>query len=64
MSTSHSDCPKDSTLGGKCPFCGSLSGVVYLHGHYQCVSCFINIDPCCQGEATPLVKDKVDKAGS
>lgn len=33
-----------------CPFCGTIAQPVYIHGHYQCVTCKTNIDPCCGGE--------------
>jgi hypothetical protein len=29
--------------------CGSTAQPVYVHGHSQCASCKINIDPCCGG---------------
>lgn len=34
-----------------CPFCGSLRGVVHVHGHGQCVTCNTNIQPCCTGDS-------------
>jgi hypothetical protein len=33
-----------------CPYCGSPSGFVYVHGHYQCKVCNQNVMPCCGGE--------------
>lgn len=32
-----------------CPMCGSTEQPVYVHGHSQCATCKINIDPCCGG---------------
>ena len=34
-----------------CPWCGSLRGVVHVHGHGQCVSCGTNVQPCCGADA-------------
>jgi hypothetical protein len=33
-----------------CPVCQQHSLPVYVHGHYQCSICGINISPCCDGE--------------
>jgi len=32
-----------------CPMCGSTEQPIYVHGHSQCATCKINIDPCCGG---------------
>jgi len=43
----------DSTLNSyltRCPFCTKLTGVLNVHGHYQCEHCGKNMDECCQGE--------------
>ena len=40
-----------------CPWCGSLRGVVHVHGHGQCLTCGTNIEPCCTG-------DSADDAGA
>jgi len=32
-----------------CPFCASVRGQVFVHGHYQCVDCGQNVTPCCEG---------------
>ena len=32
-----------------CPYCGSQSGIVHVHGHAQCATCGVNIEPCCDG---------------
>jgi hypothetical protein len=34
----------------RCAWCGSARPPVAVHGHVQCASCGINIDPCCGGE--------------
>jgi len=34
-----------------CPWCGSLRGVVHVHGHGQCLTCNTNIEPCCTGDS-------------
>jgi hypothetical protein len=34
----------------RCPFCGLVSGVIWVRAHYQCVSCGQVIVPCCNGE--------------
>jgi hypothetical protein len=33
----------------RCPYCGKILQVVWVHGHGQCKDCGINISPCCQG---------------
>ena len=43
----------DPTLNSyltRCPFCTKLTGVLNVHGHYQCEHCGKNMDECCQGE--------------
>lgn len=34
----------------QCPYCGNISGFVYIHSHYQCKRCHQNVMPCCGGE--------------
>jgi len=34
-----------------CPWCGSMRGVVHVHGHGQCLTCNTNIEPCCNGDS-------------
>ena len=33
-----------------CPCCGQSYKTVFVHGHEQCVSCNMNIEPCCESE--------------
>jgi len=33
-----------------CQFCGNLSTLVHVHGHYQCSVCGTNALPCCDGD--------------
>ena len=33
----------------RCPSCGSYRGVVFVHGHGQCIACGTNTEPCCSG---------------
>lgn len=33
-----------------CPWCGSMRGVVHVHGHGQCLTCNTNVEPCCAGD--------------
>ena len=35
----------------RCEWCGNVGGVVFVHGHTQCVRCKTNIAPCCGGES-------------
>jgi DNA-directed RNA polymerase subunit RPC12/RpoP len=35
----------------RCPRCGSLAPLIYVHGHAQCTACGSNILDCCQGAA-------------
>ncbi len=32
-----------------CPYCGARTVPVHVHGHAQCGTCGINIEPCCDG---------------
>lgn len=41
-----------------CPMCGSTVPPVFVHGHVQCATCTVNIDPCCGG--APPVSDAAD----
>lgn len=36
--------------GFRCPYCGTLSTIIWVHGHGQCDRCKINLDECCRGE--------------
>lgn len=42
----------------RCPACGSVCGVVHVHGHGQCASCGSNVDPCCSGAAADTEADQ------
>ena len=33
----------------KCPACGRVLVLVWVHGHGQCVACRTNVEPCCSG---------------
>lgn len=44
-----------SRCGERCPMCGSTAPAVFVHGHLQCGTCGVNIDPCCGG--APPVSD-------
>ena len=44
-----------------CPWCGSLRGVVHVHGHGQCVTCNTNVEPCCGGDNA---NDAASKSGT
>ena len=48
----------------QCPYCGSVKGFVYVHGHYQCSTCNNNVMPCCGGEqqTAPETGDEDDIA--
>lgn len=32
----------------RCPWCGVVAPIVYVHGHGQCANCGTNREPCCQ----------------
>ena len=33
----------------RCPACGQLEALVWVHGHGQCAYCHMNVMPCCDG---------------
>lgn len=33
-----------------CNWCCQVAVLVWVHGHYQCSVCRINVDECCRGE--------------
>lgn len=35
---------------GNCSYCFCDDGLVYVHGHGQCLGCGVNVDECCRGE--------------
>jgi DNA-directed RNA polymerase subunit RPC12/RpoP len=42
----------------RCPRCGTLAPLIYVHGHAQCTACGSNILDCCQGAACDLAPDR------
>lgn len=34
----------------QCLFCGRMVTMIFVHGHYQCPSCYTNALPCCDGD--------------
>lgn len=44
--------PDSSCENARCPWCASPLRPVEVHGHIQCATCGINVDPCCGGAAT------------
>ena len=40
----------DWSFDHHCRWCHEDAGVVWLHGHAQCLHCRTNIDPCCSGD--------------
>jgi hypothetical protein len=47
----------------RCPRCGHVAPLIYVHGHAQCTACGSNILECCQGAACDLAaeRDKSDR---
>jgi len=41
--------PDPAACRRRCPMCGSTAAPVEVHGHVQCATCGVNIDPCCGG---------------
>ena len=41
---------KYGTPVARCPACGRLESIIWVHGHGQCAYCRTNIAPCCDGE--------------
>ena len=35
----------------RCDFCGHLSPMVFVHGHYQCTQCYQVCITCCEGSS-------------
>ncbi len=33
-----------------CPWCGQMTRLEFVRGHYQCMSCFRPVVDCCDGE--------------
>ena len=40
---------KNAVVKSRCPACGVLENVVWVHGHGQCSYCNTNLFPCCDG---------------
>ncbi|MGA0121852.1 MAG: hypothetical protein ACO3KD_02435 [Gaiellales bacterium] len=49
MDDATPDEPARAACASRCPMCGSTAQPVEVHGHVQCATCGINIDPCCGG---------------
>ena len=43
-----------------CEYCCSERGVVWVHGHGQCVDCGTNVDECCRGECVGFGQKEED----
>ena len=41
---------KNDNFKSRCPACGQLENIVWVHGHGQCAYCKMNVMPCCDGE--------------
>jgi predicted Zn-ribbon and HTH transcriptional regulator len=37
----------------RCPACGHALQLIWVHGHGQCATCGINLNPCCDGAPCP-----------
>lgn len=37
------------SLPPRCPACGHVLQLVWVHGHGQCRTCHTNVEPCCSG---------------
>jgi len=49
-------------LQTNCPWCNQLTEIIWVHGHGQCILCWINIDECCRGEqGNNLTKTECDE---
>lgn len=46
----------------RCLYCGQEAGLVWVHGHGQCIACGTNVDECCRGEHC-FVDDQNEKSG-
>ena len=45
-----SEAETDRQQRPRCPNCGQLENIVWVHGHGQCAHCKMNTAPCCDGE--------------
>lgn len=32
-----------------CPWCGAMTRVIFVHGHYACTACHRSVWDCCNG---------------
>ena len=35
-----------------CNWCNQPAFLIWIHGHFQCSVCGLNVDECCRGERT------------
>lgn len=42
-------------IGKRCPNCASSAQPIFIHSHYQCPACKMNISPCCDGATCEVV---------
>lgn len=51
----------------RCPHCGYPLDLVQVHGHGQCRTCGVNVEPCCQGApeacASASATQRIDAGG-
>ncbi len=45
-----------------CNWCGSVTQIIWVHGHGQCANCGINIEECCKGEVCQTPNEQVQEA--
>jgi DNA-directed RNA polymerase subunit RPC12/RpoP len=54
------DSPQASNASApqRCPRCGTIAPLIYVHGHAQCTACGSNILDCCQGAACDPARER------